>query len=307
MAKLAAQSSTFHISEDLDYAPMLEHNNRQDLAFSPAYPAVVQLHEEIPAQDVPLHWHHGPEFLFVRHGCVQMLIDGYSTHITDGQCCLISSDAFHAIHPVPRTNTQSVLSVTFDDRRLDAINPNICNTKIMQCTPLGKGTDYPDETMLELCENLIEAMDDTDSDLSLINVNRLLFTLLGHIYSNYSVKDESDDPGQADNVDDRIKPVVSYMEHHYSATSSIAEVSEKFGYSPEYFSRFFSEHAGIGPKQYLTGIRLRHCIDELLMTDDTIETIAANNGLSTKSLVRAVQKRFHVSPTQFRQQNRIKP
>ncbi|WEV47271.1 AraC family transcriptional regulator [Bifidobacterium sp. ESL0690] len=307
MVRLAAQSSTFHISEDLDYAPTLEQNNRQNLGFPTAYPAIIQLHEEMPAQDVPLHWHRGPEFLFAKHGCVQMLIDGYSTRITDGQCCLVSPDAFHAIHPVPHANSQSVLSVTFDDQRLDAMSPNLCNTRIMQCTPIGEGTDYPDETMTKLCEELIKAMDDTNSDLRLVNVNRTLFTLLGHIYSTYSVENESERLEQADNVDDNIKPIVNFMERHYSSTLSIAEVAEEFGYSPEYFSRFFSEHAGMGPKQYLTGIRLRHCTDELLMTDDTIETIAANNGLSAKSLVRTIQKRYRVSPTQFRQQNRMKP
>lgn len=306
MPSQTAQLGSIHIDHPLGYDGVIELDKRENLNFSPYYPALIQLHEEIPAEEVPLHWHKGAEFVYVRHGCVRLLIDGRVATVGQGQICLVSPNAHHAIYPMPSDGRQSVLSVTFDDRHLARLAPGLHDRCLQQCVPIGTDTAYPDDEMLAMCEELIAVLDDTGSELRLIRANRLIYALLERMYTVYIAENcDLCDSAANQNADSRIKPMIDFMERNYAAGITVADVACEFGYDRAYFSRLFKKYAGIGPERYLVELRLQSSVDALMHSVVPCNQIAEEQGFASgRAFSRAFEKRYGMTPSVFRRMHR---
>lgn len=305
MAIQIAPLGSIRVTRQLDYDDVIELDGHEQLGFSPRYPALVQLHEEMPAQDVPLHWHKGAEVLYARHGRLRVFVDGCGVTIREGQFCLITSNARHAIHPMPRPDGQSVLSVTFDDRHVTRLAPGLHDRCLMASRPIGRGTAYPDEDMTNMCEKLIDALLGS-SELRFVRASRLVLQLLEHVYTRYAAEScELSDAAASDAVDERIKPMVDFLEHNFATGVTITQAAREFGYSPEYFSRLFLRHAGMSPSRYLAEVRLRFAVDALLSSNVSCARIAQDSGFrSARAFSEAFAKRYGMAPSAFRRAHR---
>lgn len=317
----AASAQMFRINRELDYNAVIDCDHHESWGSSSLYPAIVRIHTEMPAQDVPLHWHLGAELVYVRHGRVRLFIDGAETTIVDGQACLVSPRALHAIYPEPDEDGQFVLSISFDGEFLSRLSPGLSNRRLLQAVPFAaeevrnheageKGLERPsvvgNPTLISLCENVIACVDDADPELKLIKLNELLYAMMLHI----STECRECDCGDAESMAKarsaaEIRAVVEYMERHFHSGVTIGQLAERFGYSREYFSRLFKKHAGVTPEQYLMEIRLQSAVDDLLNGTDTNTDIASNNGFANaKAFSRAFANRFSVTPSAFRKMHR---
>ncbi|QOL33230.1 helix-turn-helix transcriptional regulator [Bifidobacterium eulemuris] len=314
----------FRINRELDYTAVIDHDQHESWGSSSLYPAIVRIHTEMPAQDVPLHWHLGAELVYVRHGRVRLFIDGIETTIVDGQACLVSPRALHAIYPEPDDDGQCVLSISFDGEFLSRLSPGLSNRRLMQAVaiaaeeppseghahaPRNHGGERPvvrDSTLISLCEEVIACVDDFDPELRLLRLNELLYGMLVHVLAECWERDGGDSGAMASaRSSAEIYAVIEYMEHHFHSGVTIGELAERFGYSREYFSRLFKKHAGVTPEQYLTEIRLQSAVDDLLNGSDTNADIARNNGFSSaKAFSRAFSNRFSLTPSVFRRTHR---
>lgn len=305
MSVQVAPLGSIRITQHLDFEGTIELDGREQLGFSPRYPALVQLHEEMPAQDVPLHWHKGAEMLYARQGRLRVFVDGRSVTIEEGQFCLISPNARHAIHPMPRSTGQSVLSVTFDDRQIARLAPGLHDRYLKQGLPIGRGTAWPDADLELICEDLIVSLADDTSELRFIRAARLVFQLLEHIYTHYASEScELSAAAGSDAVDERIKPMVDFFDHNYASGVTVTQAAKEFGYSPEYFSRLFSKHAGMSPERYLTELRLQHAVDVLVSSRVSCSQIAQDSGFrSARAFSTAFFKRYGMMPSVFRREN----
>ncbi|KFI88428.1 transcriptional regulator, AraC family [Bifidobacterium reuteri DSM 23975] len=292
-----ASQRMFHVDRNLDYESVIDGDHHESWGCSPVCPAIVRVHTEMPAQDVPLHWHLGSELIYPRHGRVMLFIDGQEVTLNDGQLCLISPKSLHSIHPEPYEDGQCCLSITFDGEYLSRLDPGLSNRHLLQGVPLGSGCEYTADELVELCERIVECTYD-ESEMQLIRMNALLFALLCHIDERWVVDDETTSGGIAFGD---IQNITEYMSTHFASGISIAQIAQRFGYSREYFSRMFKRCAGVTPDQYLTEIRLQSSVDDLLNGDFTIAQIAQRNGFShPRSLARAFSARFGMTPVAFR-------
>ncbi|MGO1390142.1 helix-turn-helix transcriptional regulator [Brachybacterium alimentarium] len=85
------------------------------------------------------------------------------------------------------------------------------------------------------------------------------------------------------------------------AELSVSDLADHAGYSPFHFSRLFTRHAGIGPGQYLTALRI-DTAKRLLLTDDeaVIEVATAVGFTSLSSFTRRFRETVGVPPAQLR-------
>ena len=83
----------FYVDSELDYSSVINSDHRESWGSNQLYPAIVRVHTEMPAQNVPLHWHLGSELVYARHGDVRLFIDGMDVTLRSGQLCLISPKA----------------------------------------------------------------------------------------------------------------------------------------------------------------------------------------------------------------------
>lgn len=292
----------FHIDRNLDYESVIDGDRHESWGCSPICPSIVRVHTEMPAQDVPLHWHLGSELIYSRHGRVDAFIDGEQVTVDDGQVCLISPKSLRSIHPRPYQDGQCSLSVTSDGEYLSRLNTGLSNRHLFQGVPLGRGCKHTADKLVDLCERMIDCVFDA-SGMRLIRMNMLLFEMLCHIDDAWTI-DDSKESVTSSTGD--IQRITDYMSAHFASGITIAEIAQQFGYSREYFSRMFKRCSGVTPDQYLTEIRLQSSVDDLLNGDFTIAQVAERNGFShPRSLARAFAARFGMTPVVFRRHYRV--
>jgi AraC-like DNA-binding protein len=79
------------------------------------------------------------------------------------------------------------------------------------------------------------------------------------------------------------------------------------GISPAYAARLFRRHIGQGVREYAKKKRLLKVVEQLVATDLPVKAIAAESGyLRTFDLTRSFEKQFCITPTRFRNANRLR-
>lgn len=102
--------------------------------------------------------------------------------------------------------------------------------------------------------------------------------------------------------DYRLEFVCNYIQSNYSAHISLTEVAQKVPLSTAYLSKLFTQQIGMGFNQYVIHIRLEHCKEDLVYTDETITQIALKNGFSNSNmLLKHFKKDTQMTPTQYRE------
>jgi AraC-like DNA-binding protein len=125
----------------------------------------------------------------------------------------------------------------------------------------------------------------------------ILVTLLSRAYtlSSFDVK--------TDVIN--IAKSVSYMESHYTDPISIEELAMLSNLSVRHFARVFRDTYATTPGNYILTLRMQHACSLLKNTVLTISEIAFQSGFNDSNyFTRQFHKLFHLSPRQFRNQNR---
>jgi AraC-like DNA-binding protein len=103
-------------------------------------------------------------------------------------------------------------------------------------------------------------------------------------------------------LDERLMAGLQFIDIHYNqAPLSLRAVSKSAGLSVWYFSRLFNAHIGMGFREYLKSIRLRHACKLLATSKLTIKEIAAMVGYTHLSdFYHHFKERVDVSPAVYR-------
>lgn len=92
-----------------------------------------------------------------------------------------------------------------------------------------------------------------------------------------------------------------YIYKNYKKPISLSEVSAQAALSPTYFSKKFKQVTGMGFKEYLNFVRLKHAQTALLTTSNTITDIALENGFNDSNYFKDLFKKVYgKSPREFR-------
>lgn len=103
--------------------------------------------------------------------------------------------------------------------------------------------------------------------------------------------------------DDPINEVMDYISNHFVDTS-LADVSEQFGYNKNYLGNKIKQNTGMSFGELLDRKRLLAAEGLLLDTDQSISKIAERLGYrNTSSLFRLFKNKLQVTPTEFRNQH----
>jgi len=116
----------------------------------------------------------------------------------------------------------------------------------------------------------------------------------------YSVMNE-EEPQLLNSRDADILLATKYIYKNYRKPLSLEEVSAQAALSPTYFSKKFKQVTGMGFKEYLNFVRLKHAQTALLTTNNTITDIALENGFNDSNYFKDLFKRVYgKSPREFR-------
>ncbi len=92
----------------------------------------------------------------------------------------------------------------------------------------------------------------------------------------------------------------------YMTGITVAEIAKMLNLERSYFSTVFKNSVGISPQEYLNNYRLEKASELLISSDMSVTDIAFSTGYSgVINFSRMFKRRFEVSPTEYREKNRI--
>lgn len=98
---------------------------------------------------------------------------------------------------------------------------------------------------------------------------------------------------------------VDYIRNHYSRGIQVAEIASHLNVDRSYLYSLFMDGFGISPKEFLTRFQVSRGKEQLTVTDQSVEAIAAACGYKNAVTFSAAFKRIiGMTPTQYRSSNR---
>ena len=79
----------------------------------------------------------------------------------------------------------------------------------------------------------------------------------------------------------KLPAILEYVDRHYTEIS-VAQVAEYFGYSANYFSKYFKRETGSSFVDYVNKKRINKAVELLVATDYTVDVICSEVGFSDK-------------------------
>ena len=237
-----------------------------------------------------LHFHNCLEIGFCHSHSGFMLIDGKRVPFSEG-------DAFIIPRMVPHTTcsdagTRSRWSYIFTD--IEGMTGRM-------------ETGFPPGIRLErdrtdrmrfLCECILDECTKKTLDTDLI---RIYFSALQIEYGRFAGKFGQMEQPEANF---NIRPVLRYMDTHYSSDFNMDQMAELCLMSPAHFRRSFQETMGTSPLKYLNQLRIRKACMMLSIGNDSVLNIAEAVGLpSVSSFNRNFLKETGMSPREYRRNN----
>lgn len=114
-----------------------------------------------------------------------------------------------------------------------------------------------------------------------------------------------DRPGKTAVLPAILRDILQYIDTNYTQQISIADISERFFYSPEHISKLFRKHLNITYTDYILNKRIA-LSQKLMETDLSLTDICFQTGFgSLSSFNRAFHKISGMSPSQYRKYMRL--
>ena len=274
----------------------LDRTQHGTLEFPVEYYYVDQQH---PRYQMPFHWHNEWEILRILDGQMQISLDDEQYTLHKGDILLIRGGMLHG--GVPENCVYECL--VFD---LYGIFHRIEMVKLY-LRPFYRQTYLPQSLYLaHRCPEVAAAVGKLMEVFSHGNVCPELETVAGlsRLFAwirnsgNYAEASPSEDGGSRT---DRIKPVLEFIEIHYSQNLTLKELAQVAGLNPKYFCRVFRSLTHHSPMDYLNFYRIEQAAHMLDSTDLSVTEVGNRCGFWESSYFTKVFRKYkEVTPFQYR-------
>lgn len=133
----------------------------------------------------------------------------------------------------------------------------------------------------------------------------LLYKLLACLTKEFSVQEENrwdQTPGE----NRRLQQILHYISRNFSGNISLSDLAEKMYISSSTLSRYFKKQTGVYFADYVNQTRLKHAVQNLLYTEDSITKIAVDSGFSNLSVFnRLFKKTYGATPNEYRKKLKL--
>lgn len=248
--------------------------------------------------DSSRHWHRSLEILMVLSGEVDLAVDLDRFRMRAGDVVLVNSNLPHELH-----SPDAVLIALQIDPILFRTTEALPDDITFRCNSVLEGDDERYSQLRQAIAALVRNNTYRDSGTDYRNIG--LWYYLASKLMTYFKTDVQEALRQKRRHAARMTAIVDYIDQHYRENFGLADLAEAMGLSVPYLSSFFSKYMGVNFIQYYTDIKLTHAVRELLISDDSIETVAMNHGFpEPHAFVRAFKRKYGELPSVYRRTHR---
>ncbi len=262
------------------------------------YPCTIPLDFE----SVPLHWHEDVEFIYIKKGNGVIIMDGREHQVSAGDIAFILPGKVHGIFQ-HEDESMEYENIIFDGRIFSSALDDFYDTFLLPF--FDSSIEIPDifKQGVPGYESIKRYLDSNDNISSHregawgLAIKGNLYLLLFDLVTLYEKKVDTSNKKNTD----KLKPVIKYVELHYSEPMTVAEMADVAGFSESHFMRFFKETFGVSFITYLNDYRLSMAARLLLATEDNILEISQQVGFENLShFNRQFKKKYSKTPKEYR-------
>ncbi len=266
----------------------MDHGNQELISFSKDLPVLIKIYNF----DTPnRHWHPVTELLFVLSGEADMIVEDRSFHVVPEDIILINRNALHEIVG----ERCAMLSITF---RMDELT-YLDNTDdiYFELNSAGETRSGRYHYIRHLMAQIVKVNASGENKYLTLS---LLYAIISHLMDNFRGVAPVNVPVSY-KFRDRMAGILNYIEEHYREGVTLSELAQTQNLSVSYFASFFEKNVGMTFLTYYNNLRLNYAVNEMLSSDEPLETIALSNGFrDSRSFVTLFKKKYDCLPSIYR-------
>lgn len=232
---------------------------------------------------VPCLFHSQIELYFVDDGKIDAFVNHHKCLLQAGQMAVALSYDAHLFRTVGYSKSSILV-----------IPPDICRefTAILQHKQV-KNPFILDKITVKRIRDIVEDIrHDAGNEVKL---KGYLYLVLGIVLENIFLETAQTPADTA-----LSSQILFYLNQNFRQEISLDTLSNKFGYSQSYLSRYFKEHFGIGLSRYLNILRLRNALLLLQEGTRTHTYCALESGFSSmRTFYRVFRQEFGCAPKDY--------
>ena len=274
----------------------LDRTQHGTLEFPVEYYYVDQQH---PRYQMPFHWHSEWEILRILDGQMQISLDDEQYTLSKGDILLIRGGMLHGGEPENCVYECLVFDLYGIFHRIEMVKlylrPFYRQTYLPQSLYLSDSCPEVSDTVEKLME--VFSLGNNCPELETVAALSRLFAWIRNS-GNYTEVSSSEDSGSRT---DRIKPVLEFIETHYSQSLTLKDLSLVAGMNPKYFCRVFRSLTHHSPMNYLNFYRIEQAAHMLDSTELSVTEVGNRCGFWESSYFTKVFRKYkEVTPFQYR-------
>ncbi len=262
------------------------------MAYSSSNPPVVDISILSVQGCVRRQWHNAC-FLMMLNGEVQVQLEGHASYLNDNGIMLVEPDTSFDITG-HGSNLIMLIRIDHDfysQSRAGVLGRIVCNSAEDEQRDYSLLRQMLSHLALNYFENI---------ECKELRQLELCYSLLYYLNTTHYVAGGPTLCGSEDNQL-RGRQIISYIESNYMHDIRLEDLADTTCLSPSYLSRLFKRITGMNFKTYLQEVRLRHAVEDMRNSDQTITAIAYNNGFpNVSALSTAIRKQYDMAPNEFR-------
>lgn len=251
-------------------------------------------------KELPPQVYNGLQVLLVLKGTIHVSVNTVEKELDANQLLLINQhDIFSLVGD--QSNIVLVLKVPFEYLRKEC-------EEILRHNYRCYSKDIPSKEQHkydEIRKTLIYMMF-TFSSLEegyLLKTRVSLFQFFNYLLENFKTISSNEKITFTEKKDRRILSILSYIDMHYKQSISLNSLATKEYVSVHYLSRLFKKQVGVGFLDYVNIKRLESALKDLMYTNESILTIALQNGFANaNAFISQFKKHYNQTPNTFRQE-----
>lgn len=242
------------------------------------------------------HFHNSYELYYLISGRRRYLVDHRVYDLVPGDLIIIPPKTIHKTFRSP----ENIKEGYFERYLFSIIEPNI-PSQLKKCFSQHYFHLQPEDSkkVKEIFEHIKHESENHD-EYSVIMYNQYLTNILVLLLRKYQTVSSRVQQFNR-KIDKIIYEATTYICENYQKDLSLAEISERFGLTKEYFSSEFKKSIGCNYSEYLNKTRLANCAKLLTTTVLPIKEIAWKCGFKDSNYFSAVfKKAFGTNPMSYR-------
>ena len=245
------------------------------------------------------HWHNSLEIVYMLEGSMTVTFENRKVTILPEEFIIVNSGTIHGV--TSQKNRALVLQIPST-----VFEKYVRNIDLFYFTVDMHPQNDIEITRLNRLKKIFHDMYevyDTQPEAYLLRFNSLLYEMLFTLIHSYSYKLAQKQINRNNKYLNRLKEITAFLNTYHNEQITVYQVADKFGYNPDYLSRFFKKYIGLTIIDYLYEIRINYVYQDLVDTDLNINEIFEDHGCSNyRVAMKFFKSRYGCTPKEKRKQ-----